>query len=269
MSDENEEGSKPSRQEQKKLNDKDPRIDVGDKQFSLHKYKKEKEKPHRAFLLWAMQSINARQISSVARAIGISHTQIGNYRKQFRWDERATKQTDEVEAYQLYKKLYLPTYGMNEIRAVEHNIVIPVSSDPQNVPRSVSASVQKAIKDANLESLKDAKTKHDKEVKRKHIMLLDASIAYIAQGLKEGDIKRQLRDLPILISLRNELLETDNKNSKAAIVYESVRVKDAKANGGDVIEAMYEDVQELNVIIGALRKKDIDRSQIFPSKEEA
>ena len=98
-------------------------------------------------------------------------------------------------------------------------------------------------------------------------MLLDASIAYIAQGLKEGDIKRQLRDLPILIGLRNELLELDNKNTKAAIVYESIRVKEAKDTGGDVVEAMYEDAKELQIILSALRNKNIDRSEIF--NEEA
>ena len=250
--------------------DKSPRIpEVTDKQFSLHKMKNEKEKPHRAFLLWAMQSITKRQISTVARAIGVSHTQIGNYRKQFRWDERATKPTDEVEAYHLYKKLYVPSRGMAEMQAVEHNVLIPIGKDPENVPRTLTASVEKAISNSKLESLKSAKTQHEKDVKRKHIMLLDASIAYIAQGLKEGDIKRQLRDLPILISLRNELLEMDSKGAKAAVVYESVRVKEAKDSGGDVIEAMYEDVQELQVVIGALRNKNIDRAEIFEDTKKA
>ena len=49
-------------------------------------------------------------------------------------------------------------------------------------------------------------------------MLLDAAITYIAQGLKEGDIKRQLRDLPILISLRNELSrDATTRAQKAAV----------------------------------------------------
>ena len=250
---------------QDKINkDHIPKIEeVTDEEFSMHKMKGEKVKHHRAFLLWAMQSIKRRQISSVGRALGISHTQIGNYRKQFRWDERATKQTHEVEAYHLYKQLYMPTKGMSELSAVEHNVIIPMNLKSGNVPRNLSSSVEKAMSSAKIDSLKDAKSVHEKEVKRKHIMLLDASIAYIAQGLKEGDIKRQLRDLPILIGLRNELLELDNKNTKAAIVYESIRVKEAKDNGGDVVEAMYEDAKELQIILSALRNKNIDRSEIF------
>ncbi len=250
--------------------DKDPRIEeIEDRQFSLHKMKGEKEKSHRAFLLWAMQSTSKRQASAVGRAIGVSHTQIGNYRKQYRWDERATRPTDEVEAYHLYKKLYVPSRGMNELSAVEHNVIIPIGKDDENVPRNLSASIEKAMKTAKVESLKSAKTNHEKEVKRKHIMLLDASIAYIAQGLKDGDIKRQLRDLPILISLRNELMEMDNKAGKSAIVYESIRVKEAKDNGGDVVEAMYEDARELQVILAALRNKNIDRKEIFGEVESS
>ena len=256
--------------ENKMNKDKEPKIGiVEDRQFSLHKSKGEKEKPHRAFLLWAMQTSSKRQVSSVGRAIGVSHTQVGNYRKQFRWDERVTRATDEVEAYHLYKQLYFPKKGMTEISAVEHNIAIPIGKDEENVPRNLSSSVEKAMKTAKMESLKSAKTTHEKEGKRKHIMLLDASIAYIAQGLKDGDIKRQLRDLPILMSLRSELLEMDNKSAKAAVVYESIRVKEAKDTGGDIIEAMYEDAKELQVVLSTLRKKDIDRAEIFGEAESS
>ena len=271
MTDKKGEEREPTREEKRKALDKNPRVEVKEEKrdFSLHKFHKEREKPHRAFLLWAMQDVNHRHLTTVARAIGVSHTQISNYRKQFVWDERATRHTDEVEAYQLYKQLYHHKFGEKELDFVKKNMTLAVKTGPENVPRSVAPSIQKAMKDAKIESLKDPKTKHDKEVKKRHIMLLDAAITYIAQGLKEGDIKRQLRDLPILISLRNELLESDNKSAKAQIVYESIRVKDAKENGGDILEAMYEDVQELQVIIGALRNKNINREEIFEKNESS
>ena len=85
-------------------------------------------------------------------------------------------------------------------------------------------------------------------------MLLDAAIGYIAQGLKDGDMKRQIRDLPTLINLRNQIAEIGTKSKNAnTVVYESVRVKTAKDTGGDIIEAMYEDAKELTAILGSLK----------------
>ena len=215
----------------------------------LHRYSNEREIEHRAFLLWAMQAKLNRNVRAISRAVGRSHTSVSNYLNKHNWGSRVTSLTDEAEAQALYKSLYMPEYGMTEISAVQKYIATPISTSG-TLDRAIGESVQKAI---NKTSKKIDKV-HEKEVQRKHIMLLDAAIGYIAQGLKDGDMKRQIRDLPTLINLRNQISDIGTKTKNGnTIVYESVRVKTAKDHGSDIVEAMYEDAKELTAILGSLK----------------
>ena len=148
----------------------------------LHKYEKERDIEYRSFLLWAMQAKTRRNIRAVSRAIGKSHTTICNYMDKNKWAERVTSLTDEAEAQQLYKSLYMPEFGHTEITAVQKYIATPISTSG-TMSRSMGESVQKAINTTN----KQPEKVHEKEVQRKQLMLLDAAIGYIAQGLKAGD----------------------------------------------------------------------------------
>ena len=207
---------------------------------------------HRAFLLWAMQTPTHREFNPVARAVGRAFPTIKDQFKRWRWSERVKSLTADSEAQALYRKLHFGKFGTSEIMMVQKNMVSPVTIFT-NTPRSVIEGVEKTLK----HSAGDRETVFTKEVKRKHLMLLDAAIGYIAQGIKSGDIRRTLRDLPILIQLRNEL-NGDASNAKkgsGALVAESMRVADAKKNGGDIVEAMYEDGVELVAILEALRSK--------------
>lgn len=213
----------------------------------MHPLKDEKSHMHRAFLLWAMQSKAKRNQRAVSRALNCSHTSINTWMNRFKWKERAGTISSETEAQQLYRHMYMKQHGTSEIQCVEHNIVSPVSAG--TVPRGVASSVQSAM---NKTSQKLTNI-HEKEVKRKQLMLLDASIAYVAQGMKDGSLKRNMRDLPLLIQLRNQLMEHEtNQNTAAGIVHESIRVKEAKEKGKNVIAAMYEDAKELTSILGSL-----------------
>jgi len=214
----------------------------------LHRRQGEPERAHRAFLLWTMQAKMNRNKRAVSRAIKKSHTTISNYLTKFEWELRVTSLSDESEAQQLYRSLYMSKFAMTEISAVQKYIATPLSTSG-TLDRSIGESVQKAVKDT---SAKDG-TVHEKEVQRKHIMLLDAAIGYIAQGLKAGDMKRQIRDLPVLIQLRKQIAEVENSARASGIVYESIRVKEAKESGENVVEAMYEDAKELAAILGSLR----------------
>ena len=222
----------------------------------LHRYHNEREIEHRAFLLWAMQAKLNRNVRAISRAVGRSHTSISNYLLKHNWKERVTSITDESEAQALYKNLYMPEYGMSEIAAVQKYIATPISTNG-TMERGIGESVQKAIDKTS----KKIDKVHEKEVQRKHIMLLDAAIGYIAQGLKDGDMKRQIRDLPTLINLRNQIAEigTSSKNANT-IIYESVRVKTAKETGSDIVEAMYEDAKELTAILGSLKGQGASQS---------
>ena len=68
------------------------------------------------------------------------------------------------------------------------------------------------------------------------------------------------------MNLRNELMETNKKQEGGRLVAESVRVKDAKASGGDIVEAMYEDAQEIAALLGALRMRG--KSNVHHQEEE-
>ena len=214
----------------------------------LGRKKGESEVAHRALLLYGMQTPKKRNMRATARAIDRSNSTVRGYSKTWDWDSRLEGPTRDAEAQQLYRQLYFDQVGMAEIAMIEKNIVAPISV-MGNTPRPVADTIQRTIEETKPKK----STVFEEEVKRKHLALVDAGIGYIAQGLKAGDIRRSLRDLPLLMQLRRELTGEANKdNEKANPVIESARVRYAKSVGGDIVEAMYEDAQELVAILGAL-----------------
>ncbi len=224
----------------------------------LERQKGESEVAHRSLLLWGMQTPKRRNRRAVGRAVGRSHATIGEFAKRWKWKERTSSLTADAECQALYRELYFEKYGMAEIGVIQKNIASAVTvmgTTPRNVTEAVKKTMGHTPKPGD---------KLDKEIKKKHLMLIDAAIGYIAQGIKEGDIRRTLRDLPTLLTLRNELVGENKPQEGSRLVSESVRVKDAKASGGDVVEAMYEDAQEITAILGALRM----RGKAVPHQEE-
>lgn len=215
----------------------------------LARRKKESEVAHRSFLLWAMQLPEKRNVRLTSRSIDRSEATLRSFKKRWEWEERAKNITSDTEAQALYRKLYVAKFGTTALEVVEHNIATPISK-VGTVPKSVAEIVQKTIKTQKSE----AKKKDPNEVMRqKHVGLIDAAIGYIAAGLRDGDVKVNLRDIPLLIQTRNTLLQLDEKNKSPELVLESVRVRQAKDSGGDVVEAMIEDAEELTMILKSLR----------------
>lgn len=229
------------------------------KENALEKQRGESTKAYRSFLLWCMQAAAEREVSCVARAVGGGKSTIYEFVKRWKWEERGKQDlTSDIKAQAIYRELFFKDYGMSEISCVEKNIAGPVSVTG-TTPRSVTESVNVAV----------AKTKSknvfEKEVQRKHLMLIDAAIGYIAQGIKEGDIRRTLRDLPTLLALRKELTDDGGQKESNRLISESARVKDAKANNEDIVEAMFEDAQEITAVLGSLRMRG--KSQLQLEKE--
>jgi hypothetical protein len=52
------------------------------------------------------------------------------------------------------------------------------------------------------------------------------------------------------------------KGKGAALVVESIRVRDAKDNNGDIVEALHEDAVELTAILEALKSRG--KSELTP-----
>ena len=211
----------------------------------LAKLTDEKEKEHRAFLLWAMQTPPNK--NSVGRIFDLTPAGIGYWSKRFLWEKRRQEsQTVAVECQALYRQLYYGTYGESEVKQLGMWLETPVSNVPVN--QDIVDKVREIVKN----SPEDPKTLREKKIRERHLTALDAAIGYLMQGIKDGSIRRNLRDLPILIQLREEM-GGDKKGQAPAMVVESLRVQNAKASDGNVIEAMYEDAMELSVILKNLK----------------
>lgn len=219
----------------------------------LTRQPRESERAHRAMLLWAMQAPKLRNQRAVGRALDRAATTIREFKVRWSWDTRCQSGTVESQAQALYRELYFDKYGISEIEAVKKNIMAPLTAISP-LSQGVADEVERSIR----ESRPDEGTIFTAEMKRKHLMLLDAAIGYVAQGIKDKEIRRTLRDLPLLLQLRSELSDGDSGKHGGKLLVESVRVSDAKARGEDIVEAMYDDVCELQAVLGAIRSKDKD-----------
>ena len=228
----------------------------------LLRRKKESEIAHRSFLLWAMQMPNKRNVRLTARASNRSEATLRDFKRRWEWVERASDLTSDVEAQTMYRKLYVSKVGTKEIEVVEKNIATPISNIG-TVPRSVAQIVDKTIKHQERE-LK--KKDPEEEMRRKHVGLIDAAIGYIAAGIRDGAVKANIRDIPLLIQMRNMILKLEEANKTPQIVLESLRVRQAKETGGDIIEAMIEDAEELLMILKSVRIAKRDNEMLTEQK---
>ena len=179
----------------------------------LGKLTRESSNAYRAFLLWAMQTPKKRAVRPVSKAIELSYPTTRDFSLRWQWKDRVSSITADSEAQAIYRRIYFGTYGMSEIALVEKNIVAPISV-MGNMPRDIADAVDRTVRETNPPK----STVFTDMVKRKHLMLIDAAIGYVAQGIKTGDVRRSLRDIPLLMQLRADLTgenKTDSTSSGA------------------------------------------------------
>ena len=85
------------------------------------------------------------------------------------------------------------------------------------------------------------------------------------------EVKVTVRDIPVLLQCRERLVQIAAGDTSAGpgAVVESARVQHAKATGGDVVEALWDDVQDLGIILGALRsRRDADLPALATAQAE-
>ena len=237
----------------------------GKKLSKLMRRQRESEIAHRSFLIWAMQIPKKRNVRLTARATSRSEATLRDFKKRWEWEDRASDITSDVEAQTMYRKLYVHKVGTKEIEVVEKNIATPISKIG-TVPRSVAAIVDKTIKHQERE-LK--KKDPEEEMRKKHIGLIDAAIGYIAAGIRDGEVKPNIRDIPLLLQMRNMILKVEEANKTPQIVLESLRVRQAKDTGTDIIEAMIEDAEELLMILKSVRIAKRDSEILSPQSSDA
>ncbi len=227
----------------------------------------ERRTHHRALLLYAMQAENKRSVRAVARAIGISEGTARNWRKKSEWDSRISHHAELADAVALavYRREYLADFGKIELKHIAKNVVQPIASgdldsDEAKVQHEATVAASKAVgksmqavEQATVQAIAD----HRRDVRDdadRHVRLLDASLGLIARKLKADEVRVSVRDIPVLLECRDKLVSIINGTHQAggALAVESVRVKQARKNGTDIIEAMREDAEELVVILNAL-----------------
>ena len=223
---------------------------------SLARLKDEKEQAHRAFLLYAMQAPKKRSQRAVSKSVSVSAPTIGDWKKRFKWEERILQggPAHDAIAQKTYNELYFKKMGMRELAVIEKKILAPISvvgTTPKPIAEAVIKTVEKSVSTVNEDK---QSTLFDEQMKARHLDLVDRSIQYISDSLLSGDVKVTLKDLPIMLDLRDQLTgkEKDSDQNGGSIIVETIRVKDAKKSGGDLIEAMLDDSRELVAIFEAL-----------------
>ena len=227
----------------------------------LARCKDEKTEYHRAFLLWAMQT--PPNLSKVAKIFSRTTSGIKYWQARFQW-ERRRPSTDSIaiECQSLYRALYYDTMGESEVKQLGMWLNTPV----ENVP--VNQDIVDKVREIVKQNPADTNSMRDQKIRERHMTAIDASIAYVMAGIKDGSLKRNLRDLPYLIQLREQMMENSNKSGVNALIVESLRVQQAKSNNGNVVDAMYEDAMELCIILKNLRNTGEGHEAIHGEAEE-
>lgn len=254
---------------------------------SLDKWPSSKVEHHRALLLFAMQAPGIRSNRSVGRAIGRSDACMRNWRREDCWIVRVEAHGPEADQYALdqYRALYLEDYGPAELPHVAKNIVRQLGGIDRLDPGAKAAhdarvaaagATPRALLEAE-QAVSQAIATHKRDTRadaQRHIRLVDASLGLIAKKLKAQDVRVSVRDIPVLLECRERLVQAVSGaqpgDGVGGTLVESARVKHAKEHGGDVLVAMYEDAEELVVILGALKtSKEADLAALAEADQQA
>lgn len=215
----------------------------------INQLKGEPDLAYRCFLLWTMQEPGRRSARAAARAIQRSDGLMRQWKIRWSWQARVDKVTlPDMTAAALYRARFYNTFKLREIVEIEGRLAAPFLPDTP-IPSSVAEEVNKAM-------MPD-KTTHDeaarkKKIKQQHLQLVDGALGLLARRIAAGEIRCTMRDLPALLKVRDEMAEPTAIAGRGTLLVESVRVRQAKSQGTDLLEAMYEDSQEIMAILGAL-----------------
>lgn len=230
---------------------------------TLQVWKGETVSQHRALLLWAMQRPEERSTRAVGRAVGKTESTVRGWRKRLKWAERTSGHSEpERVALDLYRAEYMKDFGQIDLIHVSEHVAIPLAADSEE-ERETSPEANAAVDEVDRRLAEDRVRRRNtrSETRNKHLDLLDILMGYGVSALKEGNLRLNASDLLKVMTLREAMLGVDAPEPSKRVIIESERVRQAKANDGDVIEAMYEDLLEMKAIIGALRTKRDQREE--------
>jgi hypothetical protein len=213
----------------------------------------------------------------------MSEGAVRGWRRDGCWDARAAghENADEV-ALDLYRREYMADFGVLELPHVAPRVVQPLAGatlgDPvvkaaHEASRAAVEAAPEALRVAEQASAQAVATRRRdaRDDAEKHLNLVDASLGVIARKLRADEVRVTVRDIPVLLQCRERLVNIamGEHGAGPSAVTQSARVQHAKATGGDVIEALWEDSEDLRVILGALRtKRDADVVSLATAQAE-
>ena len=252
--------------------------------LTLDRWHAERRDHHRAMLLWAMQGPDLRSQRKVAKAHGAAEGSIRNWKRTRMWEERLAHHGKSADQYalDLYREAYMAEYGKIELPYVLSNVVRPVGGldldDPtavaaeeaRNRARAATGTTVAEVEQASRKVAADRKRDSRREAE-KHIRLVDGALGLIARKMKANEIRVGVRDIPVLLECREKLERSVSgvSDDGAGRVVQSARVKHAKETGGDVLTAMFEDAEEVVLILGALQTRKAEDVTVLSQQDAA
>ena len=214
----------------------------------------EDDRSHRAFLLYAMQDPGivaerhrGRSIAAVGTVTGLSRQALNRTSKVLQWDARITKlgSLAMVEATRAYHALYFERYGDREVMGIAARMTVPW-------PPEATPSGQVAAKIDEMRAQSSNRTKKQREKIRD---LLDGTLVRFGKALVDDRVSFRAGDLIHLARAVELAREPDPSvmSSSGSVSVESVRLRVARATGADLMDAAWQDVEDLRVLLSHLR----------------
>jgi len=257
--------------------------------LTLDRWSGERHNWHRALLLYAMQhegkaiSNISRSRAAVGRAMGVSVVSVSTWAIRWRWLDRINNVQDaEGVAVAMYRTLYMEMHGKNELPHVMNNIIVPMTVTARANDLRVESTADDIIQKAKLKAESAVRAeeavmatiterrKKEREKVEQYRGLLDATIGESARLLKERRLKMTAKDIPVLIAARQELTQwlaqQDDRHLENHGGVESARLKHARDTGKDLVEAMWQDLEEMRTILSTMRtSRDAANEELQPT----
>lgn len=246
---------------------------------TLERWPVEQWNIHRGLLLWAMQHPSedtavARSIRAVARAMRKPEPTVRNWHRSHRWAARADATPDaENRAVALYREHYFRDHGGSDLPHVAPRVIVSLTltahkaaptgdgADEVISRARMSADAAVRVETAVMETVQAAR-KAERVKVTQFRGLVDAVLGKTAQLLRDDKLKLTAKDIPAMLQARSLLtdwlMHNDDRHVDQRAAVESARVKHAREHGTDLLDAVWQDLQELVVILGALRTRRTD-----------
>ena len=248
---------------------------------SLKQLEKESDTAYLSFLLFGIQTSNRRSNRKIARLMKCSEGSVRYWKTKYAWLKRLDSCPQyEYVCIEIFRQIVSESKD-DEKMLLEKALEVILNDAPSTLRAYIRrqsigvTSIVEAIENSNKakEEVKGEaplgqkiKEKYltEKDISRQ-IKLIDAAMGMIVKKVQSGDIKASIKDIPSLIKARALLTGLPTQHihvtSKSEVhVTESQRVQLIKNNGtyseSQIIDAMYEDVNELSVIIDAVKSSN-------------